>query len=116
VAQLYPKALDSLLVASYDSQGYGGGIRIRFHTGFTGSLVQLVLVIKPRDEPNRKHPFLQLLYCRVTLPPSRISQKTPLPTVLLLLRDVSAVAVTRLLGHCLAACLDFQQICHIILA
>jgi hypothetical protein len=26
VAQLYPKALGSLYVASYDSQGYGGGI------------------------------------------------------------------------------------------
>jgi hypothetical protein len=27
VAQLYPRALGSLFVASYDSQGYGGGIR-----------------------------------------------------------------------------------------
>jgi hypothetical protein len=27
VAQLYPQALGSLFVASYDSQGYGGGIR-----------------------------------------------------------------------------------------
>jgi hypothetical protein len=26
VAQLYPQALDSLFVAFYDSQGYGGGI------------------------------------------------------------------------------------------
>jgi hypothetical protein len=26
VAQLYPQALGSLYVASYDSQGYGGGI------------------------------------------------------------------------------------------
>jgi hypothetical protein len=32
VDQLYPQALDSLLVASYDSQGYGGGIRPRLHT------------------------------------------------------------------------------------
>jgi hypothetical protein len=29
VAQLYPQALGYLLVASYDSQGYGGGIRTR---------------------------------------------------------------------------------------
>jgi hypothetical protein len=27
VAQLYPQALGSPFVASYDSQGYGGGIR-----------------------------------------------------------------------------------------
>jgi hypothetical protein len=35
VAQLYPQALDSLFVASYESQGYGGGIRPRLHTGHT---------------------------------------------------------------------------------
>jgi hypothetical protein len=33
VAQLYPQALGSFSVASYDSQGYGGGIRPRLHTG-----------------------------------------------------------------------------------
>jgi hypothetical protein len=33
VARLYPQALDSLCVASYDSQGYGGGTRPRPHTG-----------------------------------------------------------------------------------
>jgi hypothetical protein len=32
VAKLHPQALDSLFVASYDSQGYGGGIRTRLHT------------------------------------------------------------------------------------
>jgi hypothetical protein len=32
VAQLYPLALGSLFVASYDSQGYGGGILTRLHT------------------------------------------------------------------------------------
>jgi hypothetical protein len=31
VAQLYPQALGSLFVASYDSQGYGGGIRLHLH-------------------------------------------------------------------------------------
>jgi hypothetical protein len=34
VARLYPQALGSLFVASHDSQGYGGGNRTRFHTGF----------------------------------------------------------------------------------
>jgi hypothetical protein len=32
VAQLYPQAPGSLFIASYDSQGYGGGIRPRLHT------------------------------------------------------------------------------------
>jgi hypothetical protein len=35
VAQLYPQALDSLFVDSYDSQSYGGGILNRLHTGLT---------------------------------------------------------------------------------
>jgi hypothetical protein len=33
VAQLYPQAVGSLFVASYDSQGYGGGIGTCLHTG-----------------------------------------------------------------------------------
>jgi hypothetical protein len=33
VAQLYPQALGSLFFTSYDSQGYGGGIRPSLHTG-----------------------------------------------------------------------------------
>jgi hypothetical protein len=33
VAQLYPQTLGSLFVASYDSQGYGGGIRTHLHAG-----------------------------------------------------------------------------------
>jgi hypothetical protein len=33
VARLYSQALGSLFVASYDSQGCGGGIRPRLHTG-----------------------------------------------------------------------------------
>jgi hypothetical protein len=32
VAQLYPRAVGSLFVASYDSQGNGGGILSRLHT------------------------------------------------------------------------------------
>jgi hypothetical protein len=33
VAQLHPRALGPLFVASYDSQGYDGGILTRLHTG-----------------------------------------------------------------------------------
>jgi hypothetical protein len=32
VTQLYPQEPGSLLVAFYDSQGYGGGILTRLHT------------------------------------------------------------------------------------
>jgi hypothetical protein len=32
VTRLYPQALSSLFVASYDLQGYGGGIRPHLHT------------------------------------------------------------------------------------
>jgi hypothetical protein len=33
VTKIYPRALGSLFVASFDSQGYGGGILTRLHTG-----------------------------------------------------------------------------------
>jgi hypothetical protein len=33
VTRLYPQALGSLFVASYDTQGYGGDIRTRLHRG-----------------------------------------------------------------------------------
>jgi hypothetical protein len=33
MAQLYPQTQGSLFVASYDTQGYGGGILTRLHTG-----------------------------------------------------------------------------------
>jgi hypothetical protein len=33
VAQLYPQALGSLVVGSFHSQGYGGGVRPRLYTG-----------------------------------------------------------------------------------
>jgi hypothetical protein len=33
MTQLYPQALASFSVASYDSQGYGGGIRTRLNSG-----------------------------------------------------------------------------------
>jgi hypothetical protein len=38
VAQLYPQALGSFFVASYDSQGYGGGIRTALHPIILSSL------------------------------------------------------------------------------
>jgi hypothetical protein len=35
VARLYPEALGHLFIASYDSQGYGGGIWSRLHSGYS---------------------------------------------------------------------------------
>jgi hypothetical protein len=34
VSQLYPQALGSLFLPSYDSQGYGGGIWTRLHSSY----------------------------------------------------------------------------------
>jgi hypothetical protein len=39
VAQLYPQAPDSLFIAFYDWQGYGGGILIRLHEGIIYRLI-----------------------------------------------------------------------------
>jgi hypothetical protein len=44
----------SLFVASYDSQGHGGGIRSRLHTGVSCTLVLCRLII-PRHGPHGKH-------------------------------------------------------------
>jgi hypothetical protein len=44
VARLCPQALGSLFVASYDSQGNGGGIRPHLHTGLC-LFVLLILVV-----------------------------------------------------------------------
>jgi hypothetical protein len=55
------QTLGSLFVASYDSQGYGGGIRPRLHTG--------KLLYDDRKSvrvgPNIKHRFQQFLSCCV---------------------------------------------------
>jgi hypothetical protein len=48
----------SLFVASYHSQGHGGGIRPRLHTGF-GCLASVCLLITHLHEPRRKHRFQQ---------------------------------------------------------
>jgi hypothetical protein len=39
MVQLYPRALSSLSITSYDSQGYSGGIITRLHMGIGSSLV-----------------------------------------------------------------------------
>jgi hypothetical protein len=63
-ARLYPQALGSLFIASYDSYCHGGNIRRRLHTGV------------PAGNPNGP-PFITS---------ARNSEKTSLPTVPLSLR------------------------------
>jgi hypothetical protein len=48
VAQLYPRALGSLFLASYDSQGYVGSIRTRLHTGLHPQTACLLLYLCTR--------------------------------------------------------------------
>jgi hypothetical protein len=45
----------SLVVAYYDSQGYGGGIRPRLRTGLSELSSKLVPLITLRHEQRRKH-------------------------------------------------------------
>jgi hypothetical protein len=51
----------SLFVASYDSQGYGGGIRPRLHTGLNYSCFSCP-PITPLHGPSRKHRLQHYLY------------------------------------------------------
>jgi hypothetical protein len=72
VAQLQPQALGSPFVASYDSQGYAGGIQSRLHTGLNSG-IRLTLLITFRHEQHRKHPvaFGTVLLCPYSLPGNR---------------------------------------------
>jgi hypothetical protein len=49
VAQLYSQALGFLFVASYDSQGYGGGIQTSLHAGIPPAQMSLnfSLILRP---------------------------------------------------------------------
>jgi hypothetical protein len=51
----------SLFVAFYDSQGHGGGIRPRLHTGDSAWIAPDVFKITPRHGPHRENTFSQ--YC-----------------------------------------------------
>jgi hypothetical protein len=46
VTQLYSQALGSLSIASYDSRGYGGGIRTHLHAGGDPSFQHLSCVYR----------------------------------------------------------------------
>jgi hypothetical protein len=65
-APVIPSALGSLFVASYDSQGYIGGILPRLHTGFLFSGSPSLL------PSGHQKIFLQRLRCRAVKPTSLI--------------------------------------------
>jgi hypothetical protein len=48
-----PQAPGSLFVASYDSQGYGGGIRTRFHTGASSEKKEVKIKVMLRPTVSR---------------------------------------------------------------
>jgi hypothetical protein len=54
MAQLYPQALDSLFVASYDSQGYGGNVRSGHHTGCLPSFNYIRSILYDKDRIENK--------------------------------------------------------------
>jgi hypothetical protein len=105
VAQLYPQALGSLFVASYHSQGYGGGIRLRLHTGRSQRMNQsLTATTNSR---------------RLYTSSARTAKKTLLPKISPFLRHLFFVARTCLSSGCLAAddffwfhYSGFQVSCH----
>jgi hypothetical protein len=65
----------SLFVASYDSQGHGGGIRPRLHTGeLLGS--EFDSFLNPRQGRNRKYLFCRVLLCYLAMSCSMSTENT----------------------------------------
>jgi hypothetical protein len=58
VIQLYPEALNSLSVASYDWQSYGGGIRIRIQIGLLSAGLRFSLYGVGADAQETPFPSL----------------------------------------------------------
>jgi hypothetical protein len=63
VAQVYPQAMGSLFVASYDSQGYGGGMRTRLHTGSNSPGKLLSFYNFARTEYRTLNPTVGVFVC-----------------------------------------------------
>jgi hypothetical protein len=88
VAQLYPRALGSLFVASYDSQGYGGGILTLLHTGqnwLSSDLISLSSISSVRvttvihSSYLNTHTHTQNKLCRFFIAYSRLLTENPFP-------------------------------------
>jgi hypothetical protein len=55
---LYPQALGSLFIASYDSQGYGGSIRTLLHTGYLGIKICLNNILRNKAPTSQKTHYI----------------------------------------------------------
>jgi hypothetical protein len=106
----------SFFVAFYDSQGHGGGIRPRLHTGIE-HIAPTVLVITTRHGPHRKHrsSIVFVSIAAVTCLPSRCLEtaatRTTENTVLQLLRALPNNGRC-LQSHCLATGL-YTSVCFL---
>jgi hypothetical protein len=76
LAQLYTQALGSPFVVSYDSQGYGGGIRTRLHKEWN-YLPSFITIL---HGPKRKHRSQQFLYCCLRIRCQKNLFAEPLPS------------------------------------
>jgi hypothetical protein len=63
MAQLYPQAQFSLFVVSYNSQGYGGGIQPRLHTGGTVSTAPYIGSARTKHRKHINWSATDILYC-----------------------------------------------------
>jgi hypothetical protein len=79
LAQLYPQAVGSPFVASYDSQDYGGGIRTHLHAGFLIGLSSYPPYVS-RHGSLRIHCLQRLFYCCVLIRCHGQQFTAPLPS------------------------------------
>jgi hypothetical protein len=82
---LYPQALGSLFMASYDSQGYGAGIRTRLHAELTHSTLHSHFFLQTsryvaRHGPHRKRFFQQSYCCMRVWCGDRVTASEPFPS------------------------------------
>jgi hypothetical protein len=102
---------DLSFFASYDSQGYGGGIRPRLHMGLT-QRSHVILLLWLRNEPNRDHHLQQFLYYSVFI--RCYETCVNFVAVVEFPTSVSVAADTYVDSRCLAMNYsDFGSSCHI---
>jgi hypothetical protein len=96
VAQLYPQALGFFFVSSYDSQGYGGGIRTRLYVGYSQLDGYSSYIASGRTQ--QKTPFLTVPLSWVTCSFPRKRVYRPLPSNGSLL-SLSTILVSAILSY-----------------
>jgi hypothetical protein len=94
VAQLYPQAMGSIFVASYDSQGYGGGIRTRLHAGWLLATVSQLSCLEHLGT-DRKENIIRLLLFPIVTVKTCLFTKTLLSNGCCILAYLAVVAQQR---------------------